>query len=657
MFDVVMDRQAELDALIHDIWPEEYSVNSPKQHNSSSIGTRSDVMALIQKMFASKYGAQIKALFDGDQSGCGSHSEADLKLMNHAAFWFDRDAQAMDTLMRQSGLFSEKWERDDYRRNTIEKAISGCIKTYQDGLRERIQKRQPQTIVHSDDRPTIRWDESRIHIIIEQVQDILIKRWEEDKKPILFRKPEGIVRVGKVDSASRAASLGVKRDADGPMIYPVDPAWLHAYLTKVIAWQKFNQKSCWIPTSCPKAVVELFLAKRGELRIPFLAGIVNSPTIRADGSILAEPGFDLQTGLFFDPGGIEWPNIPDKPSAQDARKASDMLIQLHAEVPFKSEVDRAVAFAYILTCQVRRSLPKAPGVAFSANTPGSGKTYTANTGSLITTGYCADLMVPPEDEAEMKKVLTSLLLEGANIIVIDNVMRTFFSETLCAVLSAETFKGRILGQTRTPTISTNATFAITGNNLVLRGDTVRRFLLCELDAQMEHPENREFNCDLQEHIAHHRPEIVAAILTLLRAHHIADNKPKLSAFAGFEHWSCMVRSAVVWVGLPDPVLSRNRLKDDDPEREGLSLVFSAWRAVFGDKPANIKDALDPGIGGQELAEALNCAVHTRGQHLSTKDVGYWLRRHKDRIVNGLQLRKIETNSRTKNAAMWHVLSI
>jgi hypothetical protein len=39
-------------------------------------------------------------------------------------FWTDGDADAVDRLFRQSGLYREKWERDDYRTRTIDLALA-----------------------------------------------------------------------------------------------------------------------------------------------------------------------------------------------------------------------------------------------------------------------------------------------------------------------------------------------------------------------------------------------------------------------------------------------------------------------------------------------------------------------------------------------------
>jgi energy-coupling factor transporter ATP-binding protein EcfA2 len=85
---------------------------------------------LLERMFAAKNGAKVRALWEGDTSSYGSHSEADLALCCHLAFWTQKDAAVIDRLFRQSGLYRDKWEREDYRAHTIGAAVERTGGTY-----------------------------------------------------------------------------------------------------------------------------------------------------------------------------------------------------------------------------------------------------------------------------------------------------------------------------------------------------------------------------------------------------------------------------------------------------------------------------------------------------------------------------------------------
>lgn len=74
---------------------------------------------------------KFSSLFNGDMSAYNNdHSSADLALCNMLAFWTGKDPQKMDEFFRKSALYRDKWNRADYRNDTISKAIARCDETY-----------------------------------------------------------------------------------------------------------------------------------------------------------------------------------------------------------------------------------------------------------------------------------------------------------------------------------------------------------------------------------------------------------------------------------------------------------------------------------------------------------------------------------------------
>ena len=96
-----------------------------KVQNTTSYLSDEEV---ITKALNAKNGDKFKRLWSGDFDS--SHSEADLALCSHLAFWCGGDTEQMDRLFRESGLYREKWERDDYRENTLNTAVRGCSDFY-----------------------------------------------------------------------------------------------------------------------------------------------------------------------------------------------------------------------------------------------------------------------------------------------------------------------------------------------------------------------------------------------------------------------------------------------------------------------------------------------------------------------------------------------
>lgn len=86
---------------------------------------------LLEKAKNAENGDTFRRLWKGDTSlHNGDHSRADQALCNHLAFWTGNDRRRIDSLFRESGLYRGKWDRDDYRDRTIQKAIQATSDTY-----------------------------------------------------------------------------------------------------------------------------------------------------------------------------------------------------------------------------------------------------------------------------------------------------------------------------------------------------------------------------------------------------------------------------------------------------------------------------------------------------------------------------------------------
>lgn len=89
---------------------------------------------ILKKMFKSKNGAKIEALYNGDLSqNNGDASSADLSLCSHLAFWTGKNASQMESIWLSSPLGSrdKTQKRKDYRDRTIRQAIANCSEVYE----------------------------------------------------------------------------------------------------------------------------------------------------------------------------------------------------------------------------------------------------------------------------------------------------------------------------------------------------------------------------------------------------------------------------------------------------------------------------------------------------------------------------------------------
>ena len=93
---------------------------------------------------------------------------------------------------------------------------------------------------------------------------------------------------------------------------------------------------------------------------------------------------------------------------------------------------------------------------------------------------------------------------------------------------------------------------------------------------MERPELQQFDYNPIADAKDNRGELVAAALTILRAYHVAGRPSRLPQLQSFAGWSDMVRSAMVWLGVDDPVKTQETLRENDPVLTTLIRVATAW---------------------------------------------------------------------------------
>lgn len=107
--------------------------SSQQKPKPAANGALPDDGELIQKARAAKNGAKFSRLWAGDTSGYASASEADAALCSILAYWTQGDRERIDSLFRQSALYRDKWERDDYRKDTLDLVLEGRTEFYQPG--------------------------------------------------------------------------------------------------------------------------------------------------------------------------------------------------------------------------------------------------------------------------------------------------------------------------------------------------------------------------------------------------------------------------------------------------------------------------------------------------------------------------------------------
>lgn len=494
---------------------------------------------------------------------------------------------------------------------------------------------------------------ARINEVVDQAE------WAIDADPTveLYQRARVLVRVIRVTSGSARSRKGLVRTPGTPVIDLVPEAHLQECMSRSADWQRLDKRTGQCASTLPPKWAVQALAARAEWRFPRLEGLAETPFMRTDGSIADQPGYDPATGVLLDIEAGAFPRVPAEPSIEDAREALKVLLEPVADFPFVSLTDKSAALAPILTLLARPAIDgPCPMFAIRATAPGTGKSLLADVMSTIATGRVAARMTSPRDDEESRKRILAVGLESLPIVLIDNVDTVLGSQSLAAALTSTVFSDRLLGLSKTVTVPLRAVWLATGNQLRFKGDVGRRVVPIDLDAGVEHPEDRDGfrHENLVEWVREHRGELVSAALTILRAYHVA-GRPKHGKppKGSFEEWDALVRSALVWATAEDPLEGCERVRADaDADLEALREALRVWFAECGTTPLTAAEVIERAKDGTDLQAALSSLSKCNPSRLSTRRLGYALRGHEGRIASGLSFHK---NGMTRTGvAQWAV---
>jgi hypothetical protein len=451
------------------------------------------------------------------------------------------------------------------------------------------------------------------------------------------------------------------------------PIFMRDTMCRHARWERCTPKTmAWLPTTAPMNVAATLLARDGVWGFPEIVGVIATPTMRPDGSLLLKQGYDPATRLLLiEPPKM--PEIPDEPTRDDALKALALLEDLISESPFDDDASGAVALSALITPVVRGAFAVAPMHVSSAPVAGSGKSFLWDLVAAISTGQQRMPVIAAGNEEETMKRLAGVMLTGQPLISIDNVNGELKGDFLCQAIEQHFLDVRPLGRSDIIRIETGGvTIFATGNNITIVGDLCRRTITSRLDSNLENPQLRQFHNNPIRKILDDRGTYIAACLTICRAYIVAGRPGLLPRLASFEGWSDTVRSALVWLGKADAVDTMQSIRDEDPQRVALGDLLHAWAQDHGLGPgSNVSAAviIDKSVtvermGGLETGEfklpALNAAVRAAtsliaGNALSAKGdparFGQYCKAMKGRIVDGLRLAN-KPSSRGGVATWW-----
>lgn len=492
--------------------------------------------------------------------------------------------------------------------------------------------------------PVIDIRDSDYRRIVEESFDVIVQANRRPDGPSILVGPDSLVRV-------------VQRVSDRPIAIEVhDYNRLRSYLIRNVTFLGGSEDS---PKSVPPPtlVVHDILSRPTWTGLPELRGIIATPVLSRDGEVVTAPGYQPQTMLWYSPApDLELPAIPEQPTVDDVKAATELLGEVIYDFPFDSRASRANALALMLLPFVREFIKgPTPLHMIDATTPGSGKGLLADCCSVVATGRDAGKGPEPRDPDETRKFITSVLVAGASMVVLDNIVGYLDSAPLARVLTADTWEDRLLGYSRQVRPLNRAAWVATGNNVTLSRELARRTVWVRLEPEQERPELRSNfrHADLLRWVRAERGRLVAACLTLARAW-VIKGRPRGSEvlarmFGSYESWLDVIGGVLTVAGIDGLLENRDKLTDQgDDELRPWRFFFHLWQeAVEADqipREAHVHQLHDIAVkAGLEIGEVgVQSQLQRLGKALSKIEgrvIGS--ARLKSRVLNGRKLYRIE----------------
>ena len=386
-----------------------------------------------------------------------------------------------------------------------------------------------------------------------------------------------------------------------------------------------------------------------------LDGVARQPYFReTDGQLVTHVGYDKVSRRYgaFDPAAF----VLGPPTKEAAHEALKELLRLLTEFSFVTDSDRSAALCAIFTAVTRPSLPHAPAFHVQAPVFGSGKTYLCELIGAFAGPKANTKLSYPTTSEEATKALLSVLLTAPSVVEFDDMDTDWIPHgTVKRMLTSEQISDRVLGVSKVATVSTRTLFLGSGNNVGPVRDLLRRVLPIHLDARTATPATIRYDGAPVEKVRRDRAYYVSLVLTIITAWQAAGapkaDVPSIASYSGA--WSQYCRHPLLWLGQPDPATALLDQLQDDPDGEALHVLMCAWHAAFGSRQVTVRALVQKAYGDADLLDAISQFPVMERDKINPGKLGWLLKKHSNRIVQGLEIRRGQADGRTA----WSVVCV
>jgi hypothetical protein len=470
----------------------------------------------------------------------------------------------------------------------------------------------------------------------------------------------------------------VSHDEDHVKLEPFTRSAMLELLSEACQFVKVKSDGSMATVAVPTYVADWLLSRSPD-KLPQadrISRVTDVPVFGSDESLMLTNGYHdaartyvalapelegLTVSLSADPT-----TRPYSEREMDVEAAVSVFDELLHDFPFADTASKAHAISLILEPFTREMIGAHPTplTAVMAHQPGTGKGLLVDVclgvscGSLSPQAYTSD-------EDELRKRLTSVLMQGAPVVFFDNVKVKMDSGALAAALTAHRWSDRILGVTKMADVPIRNVWVCAANNPSVSEELTRRIVPIFLESPDIDPRLRTnfMHPNLTEWAREQRANLVSAAVVLV-SHYllgeetvdfegavVRERATAATFLASYTRWAKVMGGILAAAGIPGFLENLDQLHEsvgmDHAERGSfIAALFERsqgahtteeWLTMIGghtsDGSTPIEGLLNERISlPHELQDP-------RGAALTVHRLGVWFREQRGAISDGHRVLK------------------
>lgn len=326
---------------------------------------------------------------------------------------------------------------------------------------------------------------------------------------------------------------------------------------------------------------------------------VRQPNTLTRYPVFAGPGFTLSASGWNESTGVYYDEPEELQGIGPTPFDVNTIVDIIEDFPFRDDASRANLIGLMLTPLIRPAVDVVPLhlVQSSIERTGKGMLINAALGNAVLGGAVPSVQIG-EREEEREKRFTTLIIEGATIVHLDNLPSgsVLDSPSLCALTTSPTWKGRTLGVSEMPTLPNTLTLVASANNLRSTGEVAKRIVPIWLQPKDDHPETRsDFqHPDICAYAGTRRRDVLGCLIGMVSRWITAGRPPGTRRMGGFEQWAAAVGGIMEMHDLGgDWLANRSEWADQADEwTQDAKQLGEAWFTKHGPTEISASQVLD-----------------------------------------------------------------